>query len=322
MRGTILLVHGDRKSRQLIYKILRATQSEIEFADSFEEVQTHLANRPYDLAVIDYDKVEREGVDEGALARLATRHGSGPRFCVLSEQKGKDSLVRLFRSAALTNLVAKDVGILAEEMVITVEKILRRDVFGMEKYLTWGITPVDEVVSDSTKKNDHLERFEAFCTDLGLNSRLVGLAKGVADEFLMNAIYNAPVDEHGRHIYSKLPRTERVVLTGRAQALFQYACDGRYLALAVSDNFGTLTKETILRYLAKCFSRGDDQIDKKQGGAGIGFYYIVESLNSFVINIAPGERTEVLGLIDVQGSYKDFAERSKSFNIFVKEASR
>jgi hypothetical protein len=259
---------------------------------------------------------------EDALAKLAARHGNTVRFLVLSEQKGKDSLVRLFRSATLTNLLAKDVGILAEELVITVEKILRRDIFGLEKYLTWGITPVEEIVNDSARKNDHLARFEAFCNDLGLNTRLAGLAKGVADEFLMNAVYNAPVDEHGRHIYSKLPRTERVVLTGRAQATFQYACDGRYLAVAASDNFGTLAKETILRYLAKCFARGEDQIDKKQGGAGIGFYYIVESLSHFVINIAPGERTEVIGLIDVQGSYKDFAEQAKSFNIFVKEGPR
>src|SRR5262249_35160026 len=151
---------------------------------------------------------------------------------------------------SLTNLVAKDIEIFAEEMVITVEKILRRDIFGMEKYLTWGIQPVEEIVGDSARKNDHLAHFEEFCNDLGLNTRLIGLAKGVVDEFLMNAVYNAPVDEHGRHIYSKLPRTERVVLTGRAQALFQYACDGRYLAMAVSDNFGTLTKETILQYLA------------------------------------------------------------------------
>ncbi len=320
MRGSLLLVHGDRKSRQLIYRILRSTQSEIQFAESFAEATRLLATRSYDLCVLDHDKMENEGVAEDALGKLVVRPGVSPRVLVLSDQKPKESLIRLFRSGSLTNLLAKDVDILAEDMVITVEKILRRDIFGMEKYLTWGIQPIEEVVSDSAKKNDHLARFEAFCNDLGLNSRLIGLAKGVADEFLMNAIYNAPVDEHGRHIYSKLPRTERVLLTGRAQANFQYACDGRYLAVACSDNFGTLQKETILRYVAKCFSRGEDQIDKKQGGAGIGFYYIVESLNSFVINIAPGERTEVLGLIDVQGSYRDFAERSKSFNIFIKEA--
>ena len=40
-----------------------------------------------------------------------------------------------------------------------------------------------------------------------------------------------------------------------------------------------------------------------------------------VINLKPGRATEILGLIDVRGTYKDFATRGKSFNVFVDDAA-
>jgi hypothetical protein len=36
------------------------------------------------------------------------------------------------------------------------------------------------------------------------------------------------------------------------------------------------------------------------------------------VNISPGERTEIIGLTDVQGTYRNSLERNKSFNIFFK----
>ena len=42
-----------------------------------------------------------------------------------------------------------------------------------------------------------------------------------------------------------------------------------------------------------------------------------DSLNHLVLNIRPGQMTEVIGLIDVRGSYRNFVKRGKSFNIFL-----
>ena len=89
MRGTMLLVHGDKKSRQLLYKILRSTQCEIELAESIQGVQQLLASRHYDLAVLDFDKAESEGVTEDALARLAARHGNTVRFFIGDKEVAK-----------------------------------------------------------------------------------------------------------------------------------------------------------------------------------------------------------------------------------------
>jgi hypothetical protein len=38
-----------------------------------------------------------------------------------------------------------------------------------------------------------------------------------------------------------------------------------------------------------------------------------------VVNIAPRTRTEVIALIDVRQSYRDYASQSKGFNVFIEE---
>ena len=67
--------------------------------------------------------------------------------------------------------------------------------------------------------------------------------------------------------------------------------------------------------------RGGDQIDQKDGGAGLGLYYIFESLNHLIVNVAPNRRTEMIGLMDISGTFRDFAERPKSLNVFIQECT-
>ncbi len=42
-----------------------------------------------------------------------------------------------------------------------------------------------------------------------------------------------------------------------------------------------------------------DKVDRKAGGAGLGFFQILDSLSHFVINLEKGKRTEMIGLIDL-----------------------
>lgn len=316
MKGKILLIHIDRRDKRSLYRILRSTRSHLDFSTGIGESLGRLDEGRYDMLLVDFDQLGGSPEDDMTFLReIATRHPN-MRILLLSQDQQKGRLVELFRAGFLTNLIAKNASIHSEEIVVTVEKILRDDVFGLQKYLTWGIEPESEVITCSREKDGKLENLERFGEYLGLNTRLIDLAKGVADEFIMNAVYNAPMKD-GAFRYAKLPRTERVDLEPDEHVSFQYACDGRHLALSVTDNFGSLTPATIQRYLAKCFARDENQIGSTSGGAGMGFYYIFTSLSQFIINIDPGRRTEMIGLLDVSGSYRNFVERPKSFNIFV-----
>jgi hypothetical protein len=314
----ILLFWGDPKERQALYKILCATGAEVHFADP----QSDIPRAVYDkcrLVVVDYDTVRDTA--NNVLQQVA-RQGGRPAVLVVTATRDKRDLLELLAHDVLTNLVAKNTDLKATELVVTVQKIMRSDVFGLEKYLTWGALVHEVIVKSSDQKNPLVEDVGNYLTSIGCNKRLVGLARGVIDEFVMNAVYNAPVDKKGVPKYATRSRSERVDLLKNEEVRFRYACDGRLLALSVEDNFGRLEPSTVLNYLRKCFMRGDDQIDKKQGGAGLGLYYIFESLNQFIINVQRKKRTEMIGIMDISGSYRDFAEQPKSLNIFIQEESK
>jgi hypothetical protein len=311
-----LLLWGQHKERHALYKILRATGAEVRFLEPSEQTDALDLDPASTLVILDYDSLR---ADANVLLDRIGRRCHPPPVLVMTATRDKRDLISLFSHQVLTNLVAKNTDIKATELVVTVQKIMHNDVFGFEKYLAWGAAPLEHVVRSSTEKESILEAVECYLSSLGCNRRLVGLAGGVADEFLMNAVYNAPVDGEGRPKYAARSRADRVDLEPGEEVVFRYVYDGRVLAISVSDNFGRLEGSTVLTYLRKCFVQGADQVDAKEGGAGLGLYYIFESLNQLVINVAPQRRTEMIGLMDVSGSYRDFAEQPKSLNIFIEE---
>lgn len=313
----ILLLWNDPRERQALFKILRTTGADIQFGDPTVDESLAVSEHPFRLIVLDYDSVRNEAPH--ILKKISCLENT-PAVLVVTSTRDKHDLIELFSHDTLTNLVAKNMDVNANELVVTVQKILRNDIFGFEKYLTWGVVPSEVTVTSSADKNGIIDDLDAYLSSLGCNHRLVGLAKGVADEFLMNAVYNAPIDGNGIPKYASRPRTERVDLLAGEEAVFRYACDGRTLALSIHDNFGRLERTTVLSYLRKCFLKGEDQIDDKSGGAGLGLYYIFESLNELVINVTPKKRTEMIGLIDISRGYREFARSPKSLNLFIEEA--
>jgi hypothetical protein len=118
------------------------------------------------------------------------------------------------------------------------------------------------------------------------------------DEMLMNALYDAPVDEDGRPIFADIPTKTRISLRLEQKAIVQSACDGQRFAISVRDAFGTLDRDTVLRYLHKCL-RATEQIDRKAGGAGLGLYMMVNATSELYFNVLPGVATEVVCVFDL-----------------------
>jgi hypothetical protein len=312
----VLLIWQDAKERQAVYKILCATGAPVEFATVAPPPEKL---SPYRLIVVDCDSAP-----EAASQLLLSVGKAKPRPAILAVTSAQErtDIPEILAHDELTNLVAKDASSGGNDLVVTAQKILRNDIFNLEKYLTWGAHTYEHVVADSEQRGPILDDFEGYLNRIGCNKRLITLARGVADEFITNAVYNAPVDRAGKPKYASRSRTERVFLQSNEQALFRYACDGRTLALSIRDSFGRLERNTIRSYLQKGFRKGSDQVDKKDGGAGLGLYYIFESLNQLVINLAPNRCTELIGLMDISGTYRDFAQHPKSLNIFTEEATR
>lgn len=326
--ATILLLANNPKEQQLLTRVLSATGCNLQVVSSLAEAEHTIMHGSIDLLVADYDQQSQDLEANGLVAfdnflsrfsQLPASHWVNGRtkILLLAERRNKEEMKNIFDLAFASNIVAKSHDFDPDELIITVGKIVRNDIFGLEKYLCYGATPVAYEVSSSQQKGPLIQALCDYAEGLGVNKRIIGAAASVADELLTNAIYNAPIYSNGVRPYARRPRSVPVELDPSETCFFSFASDGRQFILSVRDRFGSLTPEKIRTYLSRCFAMGADQIEFKQGGAGMGFYMIMENLNKYIVNISPGRGTEMIGIIDISGSYKDYVERYKSFHIFV-----
>lgn len=206
-----------------------------------------------------------------------------------------------------------------EELGATLARLGGEPIFGLERHLPWGSRVLSATVTSSHHKSALFDRIESYMADIGVRGRLVRRLHDVADEMLMNAVYDAPIDRAtGEHVYAALPRTTRVDLPPGSRPIFSYGSDGKVFAMSIADPFGGLTPDILKRYIAKGLRRGTDQIDDKAGGAGLGLYFLFQSLNSLTLYLDPGKRTEMVGLVDIRGSFRDVLQSPKALNIHVR----
>lgn len=322
MRGKrILFCDADPRARRVAARALNATGSLVDSAATHRELAEGLESGVYhDLYMVGFDV--QQLADPSWLATLDRIAATVPASTVVLHTacKTEDYLPLMAGRPFLRHLIAKNETRLdPDELIITAEKLLRQDLFGLQKYLLWGVEPFCLRIEESARKQEYLDAVAEYAGQLGCNTRSVEMIETVADELVTNAIYNAPRTADGRAKYAKLSRRERIVLEEHEVGELQVACDGAFIAIAQVDPFGALTRETIVSYLNRCLVKGPRQISDASGGAGIGLYRVFQSLSKFVINIDPGKRTEVITLIDLRLSMKRFRQAGKSFHIFIAE---
>ncbi len=312
--GRALLMEKDPASAREMARVLRAIVGITDVRDDFSAIEWQ---GTWDLAVINYDQLDKSE-KERVFARFSDLNAAGS-LLLFAGQTEREELVNLFGRHKARKLLARNGPMHAEDLLVTVQKTMRKDIFGLDKYLGWGAHARRITVTSSTDKDLVLADCQSLADAIGLGERKTELLLTVADELTTNALYDAPVDALSRSRNAALPRSERVELAPTEEITVTIASDGRRVGISVEDPFGSLRPETVVDYLAKCFRRGGDQIDHKEGGAGLGLFYAFNSLSHFVVNIEPRKRTEFIGLIEVAGSFREFELRAKSFNVFVEE---
>ena len=133
--------------------------------------------------------------------------------------------------------------------------------------------------------------------EVGVRRQVRSSIGQVCEELLMNALYDAPVDEHGNQIFAEINPHDRTESASPRPVSIRYAATADSFAVAVRDRFGRLAKDTILAYIRKCL-HGAQQIDRKTYGAGLGLYLVANASTAYVVNVAHGIATEVVCMFD------------------------
>jgi hypothetical protein len=210
-----------------------------------------------------------------------------------------------------------------DELIVTCNKIIRGDIFGIEKYVpTWGVEINHRVIWDKIDKFAALGALEEYLIRIDVHQGLQPVILSVADELLMNAIYNAPRDASGAAKYAQLPRRQPLALEHDEGVDLHFVCSGPHLVISVTDRFGSLNRGVISRYLTRGLRQGRVGIEHKKFGAGIGLHLAFNSTTQLVFNIDEGERTEVIAVFYIRGGTKPFRMSGRSLGIFIRDQNQ
>jgi hypothetical protein len=310
-----LLVLETPRLVNAVSRVMRASNIEVETLEGPSDVPSRLEQSDRCVVVCDSAAVKRVGA--GWLSRIAESQAA-PAVILLSEQQDPLGLSEVLETNANVNIVAKANEIDSGDLLVTVRKLVENDIFGIEKYLRWGSIIHSYMVNTSKERREMLDRLEAFLYDLRCRPVLASRMLTVADEFITNALYNAPIDEDGHALYASQPRNRPVSLPLDKAADLQFGSDGRYLAIGCWDPFGSLDPMRVRTALARCLRKGPDQVAQEGGGAGIGLYMVFQYMRELVVNVAPGRATEFIGIVDMTLNSRSFCEQARSLNVFVR----
>jgi hypothetical protein len=307
-RGRVVVAHGDRKAQRALARALGATRCTV---DLVADVDAAIAGADADtVVVVDHALArERRGLPAAGRAWIAVPgDGAAP-----AEPDTTAALIE----AGWRHVCAHPMPVLVEELLATVQKLRRADVFGLDKYMAWGAEARAFVLEDAGERDRAVAQLTRDVVGAGLPDRIGSLVSVIADELLANALYTAPVDAAGARFRRDEPRDRPRPRAGRAALALRWATDGRYLAIAVRDGWGSLDPAAVGGRLARAShhaAAGDRPIEPAPVGMGLALVYAC--CNQLVLDVAPGAATEVIALIDVRFRPTELA-RAASYHVFL-----
>ncbi|MGZ5280480.1 MAG: response regulator, partial [Pseudobdellovibrionaceae bacterium] len=287
----VLLLEPNKKQQNIVKTAVGSTGVQLLIASTLEEAQAAFSEKP-DVILCDASSSE-------FLLWTQKQNFTGETVMIESPELNFDRLLSLNFVHNVISRSPDDRAGTVKSLLTTLTKILHNNYFGIEKYLAWGTDIQSKKLTNSKDRNDMREDMLTHFRSLGIRGALLDRVQVAIEEMMMNAVYDAPVDIEGKSLFNHLPRTTEIRLHEKQQPDIRFGCDGNLLAVSIQDPFGALPREVIIKYLQSCYNNQAGIMNADKGGAGRGLHQILESCDWTIFNIKPGERTEVIGLFDI-----------------------
>ena len=309
----VLLADANKKQQIIAKMAMGGTGVVLETVSNVDEGKAKLETQQYDLIAFDSTNLE--------LANVAREKNPKASLVLMTSDSIPSYLPALKALQGIPHIVSRDEAdrtFTVKNIMTTVTKLLSRYMFGLEKYLSWGVEVHTLPVVSSKQRAEIIDTVDKYFEKLGARRANRDRVRAVLEEMLMNAIYDAPVGPDGKSIYNHMPRTQELMLKPEEQGMVRYATDGMLIAVSVQDPFGSLTGNVILKYLEANYAGTGHDMNQKEGkgGAGRGLHQIVENSDLVVFNVHPGKKTEVIALFNVE--VKEKAQQNPSFHLFIR----
>lgn len=305
----LLLERNKKVSRRLV-RLFTSAGYDAEAVDDPEAVTAKVSADADAISVLGAD-----AFDADLVAKILSKH-SHMRAILWTAEPLKRALRYMIDAPGLSNICGrKDFESPPRPWeLLMIARRLREPVRAkFSDFLCWGYTGFQEQVRSTVHRDDLVARVESFVDKLGLPRRVGESLGELSHELLMNAMFDAPVDDDGKPKYAA-DRKANLELPAAEQPLFRVASDGTRLAVQVIDSFGRLRRAHVFNGLARGLEGGE--MDTSHGGAGLGMVVCHNSTVAMFYDVLTDHQTQATGIFDMELNLREFRTQAKSLHFF------
>lgn len=282
----ILVVDDEPALRQILQNLLIGSGYEVATARDGEEGLAMALAEPWDMVLSDISMPRRNGIE---LLSEVARLRPGVHRVLLTAHTIEEYIGELLKHE-LSCVLTKSVPFPVREVLDTVQSLLTRDIFGIQRHIEPGTTVRRHVV----RRHQDIVELSDTVAELVEGRRRIHLCT-IMNEILTNAVYYGVRHEPGdrKETWSRdfeLAESESVIV--------ETATDSQKLAITVTDPGGHLERSTVLHWLHR-------QLERDENGLPVGIYdnhgrgfFISRSFSDRLsISIEKGKRCEVTLLL-------------------------
>ena len=288
LRHKILIVSSEASMRRSLKRLMTATGAVTEFVNDLSK----LPDEAPSLIAVD--------LRSSSAPRMKDLEKVFPDVRLIAIVGGQDfaQMVEAVKSPRCSSVITFDDKFEPEDFIVTVTKLLHGQVFGLQKYFPWGVTLYNMEIAGYEEKVKAIDVLNAYAELAGARGPVRDRMALVAEELMINAMYHAPTDDNGKPLYQHLPRKEMSGKTFDRTVKVACASNGQLFAVAVRDAYGSLDKDTVVKFLSKGTQKSLTP-EQKESGAGLGLVTALKNASKLVFNLAPGHGSEVIALFDL-----------------------
>jgi DNA-binding NarL/FixJ family response regulator len=286
-RYRVLIVDDDDVIREGLVGYLEnyheaAYDLTLEASPSPEDARQKLAHASFDLVITD---INMPGEDGFSLIQFMKQHYPQTRTAMITAYKVED-YIRNAKKTGIFNIIAKTAPFNFEELSSVVNNLLEpTSAFGIETYMDAECKLNQVIIKNSEDITVAFTALQTFLNHSGVTNPNDLLTAVI--EAITNAVYHVAKLPDGSLKYEKGQRIER--LEESEYVYIYYGQDLERIGIAIVDQGGRITADEVLYWLDRNIS-GTGLMDTH----GRGVYLIHRLVDRVLINIAPGQRTEII----------------------------
>ena len=313
---TLTLLSKNPWDNQFITEVAKGTGLIVEVAqDPIDAAKMILSSSPVATFVAldqDTDYMAFESAVQEAVGLFSDHLNSNSVYFISDRDMGE--FPSLASSPIFGNYIQRcqeAPGSAGKYFVQTFRHSLKPRAFGLEGLLGEGTKIQVVKLNSSGLRDEAIQAVADFCKAAKMHKRIASLVSLALDELLMNAIYDAQIDDLGRLVHKKTPRHTVFPLEGPSAVEFHLGYNGQVLGVTVVDNWGSLEKPELLTHLLKSYQGTNYEARASQVSAGLGLGSLCRAGANLYFASESRVRTEVSALFRCSDGYREFRGQTR-----------